>query len=213
MKVTFLRLGHANNSSSSHSIIFTAQPLKNSGESDFGWEHFTCASKEDKKRYFLATLWSAWRKECGVEFGYGRDFYIDTLPLSLELENQFTEWGNKYFAGIFPAEFDVIEDIDHQSLLRIPKNRITGLLDVEFVRELFKELILTNYAVLGGNDNGDANHPLLDRNERDKDDPVAVIYYFLKDTANIQSLKDTLTGEWILSRNDGPVMKIKIGAK
>lgn len=58
MKPTFIRLGHANNSSSTHSIILVEDASKFSSDStwDFGWGNFTLSSNADKQRYFLLTL-------------------------------------------------------------------------------------------------------------------------------------------------------------
>lgn len=57
MKIKQIRLGFANNSSSSHSIIHTKQ-IQNicSDDAGFGWDFFTCADKESKERYLFATL-------------------------------------------------------------------------------------------------------------------------------------------------------------
>ena len=58
MKITFLRYGHSNNSSSSHSLIFTRQNLlpPSDESSEFGWQFFTCSSKRDKLNYLLTCL-------------------------------------------------------------------------------------------------------------------------------------------------------------
>jgi hypothetical protein len=40
MKITFFREGYANNSSSSHSIIFTNEELKTTEYKEFGWDNF-----------------------------------------------------------------------------------------------------------------------------------------------------------------------------
>jgi len=215
MKITFLRLGHANNSSSSHSIIFTDEKLNSTERLEFGWETFTCSSKEDKASYALVTLWDSWRNECEITLGWNNAFYIDNEPIEDEIKRQFKTWVKNNFSWLVDELPDFEESepwigyVDHQSKLGLPKNRITGSLDVEFISELFKELVMNNYAILGGNDNVDTSHPMYDEGKNLDNDPTAMVYNYLSDRVNIQSLKDALTGEWTLSRSDGPLMKVK----
>lgn len=57
MKIKSIRYGFANNSSSSHSIVFLGDYKANDEDlGDFGWNFFTAASEESKKNYLLATL-------------------------------------------------------------------------------------------------------------------------------------------------------------
>lgn len=61
MKIKFVRNGFANNSSSSHSIIFSKKNIGNmrddtDGCEGFGWNNFTCASREAKESYLLSML-------------------------------------------------------------------------------------------------------------------------------------------------------------
>ena len=60
MKITFMRHGFANNSSSAHSLIFARglNDKKIDGDLEFGWSNFVLASKEEKQKYLLTTLYS-----------------------------------------------------------------------------------------------------------------------------------------------------------
>ena len=56
MKICFQRKGHANNSSSAHSVIIASGMVDElMYDKEYGWEEFILASKEEKTRY-LATL-------------------------------------------------------------------------------------------------------------------------------------------------------------
>ena len=59
MQYTFIRKGFANNSSSSHSIIFApdAKLFDEYNGAEFGWDFFTCSSTKAKDLYLLATLY------------------------------------------------------------------------------------------------------------------------------------------------------------
>lgn len=59
MKIKFIRKGFANNSSSSHSIIFTNKNFDKISDNDegyFGWNNFTCSSRYSKEKYLLIML-------------------------------------------------------------------------------------------------------------------------------------------------------------
>lgn len=62
IKIKSIRLGHANNSSSSHSIVFLGDTKKEDSyleEDDysFGWEYWTASTRKSKEAYFLLTLY------------------------------------------------------------------------------------------------------------------------------------------------------------
>jgi len=58
MKIKSIRNGFANNSSSAHSIVFLGnhKAKSESDGSDYGWDYFTLADEESKKKYLLMTL-------------------------------------------------------------------------------------------------------------------------------------------------------------
>jgi len=129
-QLQYLRLGFANNSSSSHSVIIVDPKYKgidNGPDSDnYGWEHFLCATKEAKKDYVKAQIKAAFEEPlasliCGQIFNE---------PLS--------EKG-----------------IDHQSIWNLPIGR-DGARNIEYFKEMVKQILEDdNIAIEGGNDNGD----------------------------------------------------------
>ena len=147
LKVTNIRLGFANNSSSSHSILLANVKHKyeddyegyflSNNEPYFGWEGFICASPEAKAKYFACQLASTLSREVGKDvaglvvsslFGVERGFGSGT--------------------------------IDHQSVLCLPRYR-DGTIAIGFVEELFKSCINDPRVVIGGgNDNGDDTCPI-----------------------------------------------------
>ena len=143
LKVSNVRLGFANNSSSSHSILLCN--AIDHGEVDkmvdyelgvdepyFGWEGFVCASPEAKAKYFACQLAETLRGEVGTE--------IAGLTVSALLGVP-----EKYGKGT----------IDHQSKIILPRY-VDGTLAVAFIKELFEEAINDPRIVIGGgNDNSD----------------------------------------------------------
>lgn len=61
MIITFDRRGFANNSSSSHSIIFSPNLKKSEhdevNEYSYGWETFTITSAQEIEKYLFVQLW------------------------------------------------------------------------------------------------------------------------------------------------------------
>jgi len=134
MKIHNIRMGHATNSSSSHSIIVMERPPADEApESDeFGWENFTLASRGSKVPYLARILYSALNLPHRMAVAIVRD----TL-------------------GYSPSEEGYI---DHDSLWSLPKAS-DGHVHMGFAKELFDHILREGVVILGGNDNGDC-HPL-----------------------------------------------------
>lgn len=126
-----IRLGHACNSSSTHSIVPLAALLERRGvnvvsdaatmDHGYGWQRFTLASAEEKMAY-----------------------------LSLQMrENNLSEELREAVTGI-PS--DQLKDgyVDHQSRLSLP----TGRHQEEFLHDLADYMRGESVIVLGGDDNG-----------------------------------------------------------
>jgi MoaA/NifB/PqqE/SkfB family radical SAM enzyme len=150
MKIFNVRLGLANNSSSTHSIVFLKEPGqdKDAYGSDFGWDFFTAASEDAKKDYLALTLYYNLQRMCSNEMAATivREWVGTSFPLETE------SWdGTKGPDGY----------IDHQSIMTFPNEWDGKGIDKRFVDEFKKYLLLPNVAVLGGNDNTEESHPLL----------------------------------------------------
>jgi hypothetical protein len=128
MRIANLRLGHACNSSSSHSIVPLALLGAASDDYDpgeFGWGGFQLASPGAKMEYLAATL-------------SGRLADDDITALT----------------GIEPVgtePWDKFGSVDHQSLMAVP---VSGRYAQQFMRELADYLRRDDVVILGGNDNG-----------------------------------------------------------
>jgi len=149
MKIHNVRLGHANNSSSSHSLLLLNPGVKDvrsrgAEGGDFGWNFFTAASSEDKAMYLAVTLEQQLCHELG-DFA-GRAVTKEILGINMEKDMY----------------------VDHQSTLMMPRyftgdfGRRKGV-HVEFVRALDQFLMRSDVVILGGNDNTDEKHPLASK--------------------------------------------------
>lgn len=134
MLIHNIRLGFANNSSSSHSLIFAKLPDNDLDPDYFGWNSFTAGSKESRTEYCAALLRMALREI---------------------LESQTA--ADKLVAGMYPAAS--FKSVDHQSAYVIPSNFRGDYIHEGFYKDLEKFLLQDGLTILGGNDNG-GEHPL-----------------------------------------------------
>lgn len=148
LKLINARLGFANNSSSSHSILL-CNALEHGevdklvdyelsdGEPYFGWESFVCASPEAKAKYFACQLAEVMRRDVGEE--------IAGLTV-------------KALFGV-PEKFGK-GTVDHESVFELP-HYPDETLAIAFIREVFQEAIDNPRVVVGGgNDNDENSNPL-----------------------------------------------------
>lgn len=134
-----VRLHHATNSSSSHSLIFTGDDRFPGDASmshfEFGWENFTLTNRADKFRYLAVAIGAALTKMLPPNFAAMVMKELGFNAAALE--------GN----------------IDHQSAWHMPVEHGTKTPNLEFVADLQKFIAREDVVVLGGNDNDDP-HPL-----------------------------------------------------
>lgn len=211
MELTFYRQGFANNSSSSHSIIFSERDLSSSSNegSEFGWDYFTCSSHADKTGYLFAALYHSFQQCLGLTFNYELVGFDSAVSKS-ELET-FKAW---YSASGLSATIGSIPDeigyIDHQSALVFPLMHSKKSLDVEFITAFAAEFLRDNYVILGGNDNDDNSHSLTDASVKETD--LMRFWHSFQDqhVNNICSKYDSKTGEFVVSNQEtGNLAKIK----
>lgn len=148
MNIFNVRYGFATNSSSTHSLITI--PSGNTGiydsgtsGSEFGWENFTCVSKEAKQRYLSLLLRQHFTKQQDLD-SIDAGFFNYLMGIS---EDEFISSLEGY--------------IDHQSEISLPTNFNGHGLDINFFKEFANFILSPNVAILGGNDNNDYDHPLL----------------------------------------------------
>jgi len=141
MRIHNVRLGFATNSSSTHSMIFlkgAKDKIVGDGNYDFGWEHFTAASRKTKEAYFAILVMDALR---GMS-----DDHTAALVASDLLGRDVSDIGEGY--------------IDHQSMYGLPANWAGNALNYEFAKELRDFILQDDLVILGGSDNDDKDHPL-----------------------------------------------------
>lgn len=146
MQIFNLRYGFATNSSSTHSMVFRDSEIDDDEDLfEYGWQHFTLASKATRRRYWFMTVvealgvyhlppkyaWAVAERLCGVSYDFSREAYVD-----------------------------------HQSRLSIPqkvgtwRRWVTPELDERYIEDLGVFLLQEKLVILGGNDNDDESHPL-----------------------------------------------------
>ena len=134
-----VRLGLATNSSSTHSLIYIdpRKPPPSDEDVDgeqFGWSHFTAASKRAKLGYVAQTLKN--------NLGMLTPEFADAVIRS---------WVGDYDGGGY---------LDHQSSMTLPASWNGKGIDKKFFDEFKHFMTRDDVAVLGGNDNDDESHPL-----------------------------------------------------
>lgn len=147
--ITNFRDGFACNSSSTHSIIFIDDFSKieddycahDDADYGFGWDNFILASVNAKKIYLSSMLYINLLDTVGA----------DTARLCIK------EW-----CGM---DFDEYKNygIDHQSVFVFPNNYNGVGINLEFFKEFFSFICRDEIVIIGGNDNSNIQHPLLDK--------------------------------------------------
>ncbi len=148
MHIFNVRKGFATNSSSSHSVIELKEEagkfnVYTDEYSDFGWEFFTAANKESKENYIA-----------GLVYQNLREILKNETKAKKELENIF---------GKEVAQRGVNVSIDHQSVLTFPRTWDNKNINVDFVRDFMDYALQDKVVIVGGNDNTDEEHSLMEK--------------------------------------------------
>ena len=262
MYIKSIRYGFANNSSSSHSIVFLGDfQVKNtaySGEG-FGWEFFTASNEQSKKEYCFATLLSAGNIASYIPktpltekvgwlnpYNYSdvmkkykmthyeeieKTVHKDNIDFAKKLTNNL-KWEAllNEFSDIFGKELIEkwknidegenswdLPSVDHQSILSLPTDH-DGTIHIGFAKEFFRILITKNFAFLGGNDNSEDSHELIDKDTYSEDPQVQAVQTVL-DIIGTESkgplcVYDELNDDYVIqnSRN-GNKVRISFNSK
>lgn len=177
MKIHNIRLGFANNSSSSHSIILLPNQKDHRIDGfEFGWDNFTAASEASKRQYLALTLSQALQQVVSKEVAQA---VIHQWVGGVELSP------NTYYNSV-----DLEGYIDHRSLYRLPMSWDGKGVDYEFFKDFRDYLLQPGLCILGGNDNDGTPHPLLG-----KGTPASII----------ENAAQGLMDNWypLLARKDG----------
>lgn len=183
IEVLNARLGFANNSSSTHSMIFLddGAPTPKDRlveEQEFGWELFTAASPEAKLSYLGQTIYYSLTGSCGEQ-------------AAAIIANQLV--------GV-PIAFDGY--VDHQSRVSVPVGWDGKGVDFEFVDHFKKFLLDDRLVILGGNDNDGEVHELAG--------PDALTPRIREWYGVLVARYDPATGEWTLfNRETGAKVRFR----
>jgi len=136
VKINSIRLGFANNSSSTHSILLGSSHREvfpdNGG---YGWDWFHLRSNTAKRHYFAAQLYGALPRNINDDF---KKMIIENLT------------------GIdFRIDADAVPSVDHQSCWAFPKNYDEEAFDSDFIMAFLEFLDKSHVTIRGGNDNSD----------------------------------------------------------
>ena len=129
-----VRLGFANNSSSSHSILLYqyAKPEADQQAKDdqYGWDNFVLVSKFAKAKYIATLLYLDLKRKIGTD---AAGLVIESLMGGNILNKN--------------------SDIDHQSLVTLPVDR-EGHISIEFLKDFISQVVDNDRMIIhGGNDN------------------------------------------------------------
>lgn len=139
MNIHNIRMGMATNSSSTHSIVVLPKGFKATDDGpsgEYGWEHFTLTEKDSKKNYLALTLYRSLEETAGEQVA------------------------KAVIMGLYGTDFNFNGYVDHQSVLTMPSDWEGKGVNMEFYRDLEAYILREGVAILGGNDNGDSDHPL-----------------------------------------------------
>lgn len=142
MHISSVRLGHANNSSSTHSILLNSKSAprgSESGEFEFGWDWFHIKDQDGKARYLSALVYTT---------------------LCHDMANEHAAVVAKDLTGFNPLRDRIAAGngleayVDHQSVNAFPLSFGEQKYDPDFMRE-FVEYVRDNpkVSIRGGNDN------------------------------------------------------------
>ena len=184
MKILNARLGFANNSSSSHSMIIVSkeqyrQLNTESTDGDYGWDDFTLADPESKLDYLASAIYQQLKNQ-------GND--ISALVVVRDLLN-------------LPTWVPLGYGIDHQSTFELPASDDGSPVDLKFARAFADWIQSEGVVVLGGNDNSDG-HPLSQ--------PDVDAMPFARESSNHFTAKhDSDSGSWTLfNRKNGAKLRM-----
>lgn len=182
MRILNARLGFANNSSSSHSMIIMSKKsrlsLSNSHDGEgYNWDNFTLSEPEAKLDYLATAIWQQLARQ-GDE--------MSALVVARELLGM---------PGWRPSG-----SIDHQSTFEMPASEDGAPVDAAFARAFAEWIQSEGVVVLGGNDN-DEGHPLSNGTD---------LMPFAREGGNPYVAKrDELSGSWTLfNKSNGAKLRM-----
>ena len=186
------RIGFANNSSSSHSIVFGIRPQDDKDlDGYYGWGNFVLSSKKSKLHYMKAQLVNNILNSIdinGLHYLSG-DYHDMSIKMEEDIITRFIE-SNKLNIRCHKSYREEY-DIDHQSVIDLPFDENKEI-NIEFWKELTDYIVNSDMSILGGNDNSEEG---LEKND----------YIFLplstdnrRENIYDYAVKDKDTNTWII---------------
>lgn len=161
MRITNVRLGHACNSSSTHTLLIGREVEGNATRGDYGWNHFVLSKTDDKMDYLGNALCQQLRGVIGEDM---------TAVVLQSLFGEVTDGKNGY-------------GIDHQSVPVLPTEWGRKGVDKKFLDAFRAFLSRPDVAILGGNDHDKWRHKGIKESE-------AVAYPFRECTGTLVARED-----------------------
>lgn len=143
MRITNVRLGHACNSSSTHTLLIGREVKGKADRGDYGWQHFILSETDDKMDYLGNALYQQLRGVIGDDM---------TAVVLQSLFGEVTNGENGY-------------GIDHQSVPVLPTEWGRKGVDKKFLDAFTSFLRRPDVAILGGNDNEEWGHKNVKESE------------------------------------------------
>jgi hypothetical protein len=198
MRVHNVRVGLANNSSSTHSIVLMPPgklpEIQTDEYWDFGWQHFTAADRTSKENYLGYLIHGTLVDLIGES---NANIVTDALFASSR------GTGGRFSEALRLNGYG----IDHQSRLILPANWDGRGANLEFFEDFRRYFLENPVVVLGGNDNDGDEHPLAGEGR-------GIDFGLPEDgqaTPDLVARKDTVDGKahWVLfNRRTGAKVRL-----
>lgn len=214
MKTIFKRLGFANNSSSSHSIILPADyeetNVSYEETEDFGWDEFVQRTPEGKARYLTMMLGfsirdrltegpylSCWEYEKGLQ-----DVVLEVILKNMSsLPTIF-----KYLSEDQVKDLIKNGSIDHDSVFTFPSG-VNGEVHLGLAEAFIKEVVEEDYIIHGGNDNGEKTYTF---EEGQMGELVDIVY---SQRENIYSVLTFDGSDFVLANRNGSEIRVSLSGE
>jgi hypothetical protein len=192
MNISSIRLGHANNSSSTHSILLNSPQRAAAGKCDnfqYGWEWFHLKHKDDKAMYLSALIFTSLQHDMDISAEHA-SLIAHSLTGMDPLQSREKD---KYWSVY----------VDHQSVNAFPHKFGEKHHDPEFMKEFVEYIRDTpEITIFGGNDN-DSNPPEV-IGER------SILNALPRDTMPNYPLYSKKDGEWWILYNQETGAKLRV---
>ncbi len=197
MNISSVRLGHANNSSSTHSILLNSPSRSKSGiveNFQYGWEWFHLKHKDDKAMYLSALVFVSLQGDMSAE-------HAAVIAHSLTGMNPIDSREKDKYWSVY---------VDHQSVNAFPLGFGTEHYDATFMKEFVEYIRDTpEISIRGGNDN------VEDRDESERKTATgeeSILNSLPRDCGKVKLFSKKDKDWWILyNKETGAKLRVSFG--